>query len=309
MAIISIDGFYDLHIHTGPESFRRIGDAVEVGRICANAGMAGMITKGHFESTVPRAHHANKELNDPSFTVYSAIALNRGVGGINPAAVELAMDMGAKLVWLPTLDATNHARAFGSAGTYGFKAMSLDFKRPSTFDKTFSVLDTNGKLTSETKEVIEIVNAYDAILATGHIAKEEIFAVVEYALLQGLKRILITHPEYTVPDLDLETMVGLARQGVYMEFCAANVFPIIAKMTLQQMKEIIEAVGPEQAIISSDAGQPFHPTPPEMLRSYVQGLHEKGLAEQAIRRMCIDNPRFLLNLPLSNNPPALRHAN
>ncbi len=309
MAIISIKGFYDLHIHTGPESFRRLGDTTETARMCASAGMAGMIAKGHFESTVSRAHHANRELNDPSFTVYAAIALNRGVGGINPAAVELAMDTGAKLVWLPTLDATNHARAFGGAGTYGFKAMSLDFKRPSTFDKTYSVLDANGKLTAETKEVIDIVNAYEAILATGHLSKQEILAVADYALPRKMKRMLITHPEYTVPDLDLDTMIDLARRGVIMEFCAANVFPIIAKMTLQQMKDIIEAVGPEHAIISSDAGQPFHPAPPEMLRSYVQGLHEKGLSEQAIRTMCIDNPRFLLNLPLSNNPPANGKAN
>src|SRR5258708_7375530 len=128
MSIISIEGFYDLHIHTGPAPFRRIGDALDVARMCAGAGMAGMVTKGHFESTIARAHHANRELNNPNFRVYAAIALNRGVGGINPGAVEVAMDMGAKVVWLPTLDAANHARAFGGAGTYGFKAMTLDFK-------------------------------------------------------------------------------------------------------------------------------------------------------------------------------------
>lgn len=306
---ISIEGFYDLHVHTGPVNFERLGDALDLGRMCAAAGMAGMVTKGHFEATIARAHHANKEINSPTFKVYSAIALNRGVGGINPAAVELAMDMGTKVVWLPTLDSTNHARAFGGAGTYGFKAMSLNFKRPSTFNKTYSVLDSNGKLTAETKEVVDIVNAYDAILATGHISKQEIYAVAEYALGKKLKRLLVTHPEYIVPDLDLDTMIDLTKQGVYLEFCAANVFPIIGKMTLQQMKDIMEAVGPEHAIISSDAGQPFHPNPPEMLRTYVQGLNQKGLSEAAIRRMCIDNPAFLLNVPLSNNPPVSARPN
>jgi hypothetical protein len=309
MEPISIEGFYDLHVHTGPVSFRRIGDALDVGRMCAAAGMAGMVTKGHFESTVARAHHANKELNSSSFKVYAAIALNRGVGGINPAAVELAMDMGAKIVWLPTLDAANHARAFGGAGTYGFKAMTLDFKRPSTFNKTYTVLDGNGKLSAETREVIDIVNAYDAVLATGHISKEEIYAVADYALSQKLKRMLITHPEFTVPDLDLETMIDLTRQGIYLEFCAANVFPIIDRRTLQQMKDIMEAVGPKHAIISTDAGQPFHPNPPEMLRSYVQGLQQKGLSEIAIRTMCVDNPAYLLNVAPSNHPPATGQAN
>jgi len=299
---ISLEGFYDLHVHTAPVNFRRLGDAIDLGRMCAEAGMAGMVTKGHFEATIARAHHANRELNGryPNFKVYSAIALNRGVGGINPAAVELAMVMGAKVVWLPTLDATNHARAFGGAGTYGFRAMTLDFKRPSTFNKTYTVFDANKKLTAETKEVVDIVNAYDAILATGHLSKEEIYAVAEYALGQKLKRMLITHPEFTVPDLDLDTMIDLTKRGIYLEFCAANVFPIINKMTLVQMKDIMEAVGPAHAIISTDAGQPFHPSPPEMLRSYVEGLNQKGLSELAIRTMCIDNPAYLLNVPRSN---------
>src|SRR5262245_48013305 len=122
--------------------------------------MAGFVPKGHFESTVARAHHANKELGAyPKFTTFGAIALNRGVGGVNPSAVEIALESGAKVVWLPTLDATNHARAFGSGGTYGFQAMSLKFRRPSRHSQTYSVIDSEGSLTTEAKEVIEIVAA------------------------------------------------------------------------------------------------------------------------------------------------------
>jgi hypothetical protein len=301
MGIISLEGIYDLHVHTGPEPFARSGDALDIARWCAAEGMAGFVPKGHFESTVARAHHANKELGAyPNFKAFGAIALNRGVGGVNPAAVEIALESGAKVVWLPTLDATNHARAFGSGGTYGFQAMSLKFRRPSRHAQTYSVLDSNGALTAEAKEVIEIVAAYEAILATGHISPAEIEAVVSYANEIKLARVVVTHPEFTVPDLDVPTMISLAKRGVFMEFCAANCFPLIARFTVDEMIEMIEAVGPECCIISSDAGQPFHPRPPETLRSFLQLIHERGVSERTIRKMCAENPAFLVNAPGSS---------
>lgn len=301
MGIISLEGIYDLHVHTGPEPFQRSGDALDIARWCAAEGMAGFIPKGHFESTVARAHHANKELGAyPHFKAFGAIALNRGVGGVNPSAVEIALESGAKLVWLPTLDATNHARAFGSGGTYGFQAMSLKFRRPSRHTATYSVVDANGTLTPEAKEVIEIVAAYEAILATGHISPQEIEAVANYANEIGLARVVVTHPEFTVPNLDVPAMVSLAKRGVFMEFCAANCFPLIARFSVDEMIEMIEAVGPESCIISSDAGQPFHPRPPETLRSFLQLIHERGVSEETIRIMCAKNPAYLVNAPGSS---------
>jgi len=121
MGIITVEGFYDLHIHSAPAPFRRIGDSVDLAQSCAAAGMAGIVVKSHFESTVSKAYHARREV--PNFQVFAGVALNRGVGGINPGAVELALHQGAKIVWLPTFDAENHARTFGGTGTYGFHSI------------------------------------------------------------------------------------------------------------------------------------------------------------------------------------------
>ena len=43
-----------------------------------------------------KVYHARKEI--PDLGVYAGIALNRGVGGINPAAVEQALRQDAKMV-------------------------------------------------------------------------------------------------------------------------------------------------------------------------------------------------------------------
>src|SRR5262245_51909642 len=117
---VSVEGFFDMHIHSSPAPFQRIGDSVDIARWCAAGGLAGIVIKSHFESTMSKAHHARREVvkEFPDFKVFAGIALSRGVGGLNPGAVEIALDQGARVVWLPTFDSANHARVFGAAGTY-----------------------------------------------------------------------------------------------------------------------------------------------------------------------------------------------
>jgi hypothetical protein len=304
--MLTLNGFYDLHIHSAPAPFVRIGDSADIARWCAEAGMAGIVIKSHFESTVSKAYHARLAVRDafPEFQVFSGIALNRGVGGVNPGAVELALQQGAKIVWLPTLDAANHAAAFGAAGTYGFKAMTLTSRRSSP-DPLYRVIGDGGKLTPEAKEVVQLVVDYDAILATGHISKQEILATVEFALGVGARRIVITHPELAAPKLDLPTMVELAKAGAYMEFCAVNLLPVFYSISIQGLLEAIAAVTPARTILSSDGGQPFNPRPHEAIRIVIQSLHEKGFPAEAVRTICIENQKRLLGL--SGAEPTAAH--
>lgn len=296
MAIINVQGFFDLHVHSAPAPFVRIGDSVDIAEWCAAAGMAGIVIKSHFESTISKAHHARREVTKtyPDFKVFAGIALNRGVGGINPGAVEWALDQGAKIVWLPTFDAANHARAFGGVGTYGFKSMTVP-SRKTVLHEQFTVLKGN-RLSDKAKEVIDLIAAYDAVLATGHVSKEEIFAAVDYAKSKKVKRLLITHPEYTVPNLDPDAMVALAKEGAYMEFCAVSCGPMTPCSSIEKVKDYIDAVGVKHAILASDTGQPFSPKPPEALRVFAQCLHERGIKEDAIKQMAIANPKRLLGL-------------
>ena len=45
--MLTLKGFYDLHIHSAPAPFVRIGDSAEIARWCAEAGMAGIVIKSH----------------------------------------------------------------------------------------------------------------------------------------------------------------------------------------------------------------------------------------------------------------------
>jgi hypothetical protein len=294
--VMDVSGFYDLHVHSAPAPFKRIGDSAQIALWAAESGLAGIVLKSHFESTVSKAHHARTVVQDafPDFQVYSSISLNRGVGGVNPGAVEIALQQGAKTVWLPTLDSAHHVDAFGAAGTYGTANMTLGESRKPF--RGFTVLDQNGALSGETREVLDMVASHGAILGTGHVSPREIVKVVDYATSAGVKNIVITHPELKTPNLDIPAMKDLASAGCVMEFCAIYLLPVFPYLKLDWLIEAIEAVGPARAIISSDGGQPFHPKPAECLRIAACALEERGIPHAVIAALFIDNPRMLLGL-------------
>jgi hypothetical protein len=69
----------------------------------------------------------------------------------------------------------------------------------------------------------------------------------------------------------------------------------------EQLKEMIDAVTPERAIIATDSGQPFSPKTPELFRIFAQMLFERGVSEKAIAQMAIRNPASLFGIKPVND--------
>src|SRR5579859_6238972 len=117
--MISLQGAYDLHVHSAPCLYPRLADDLTVTEAAQAAGLRGLVLKSHHEPTVGRAYILNqvfrRESPDP-LTVYGSITLNAAVGGVNPVAVEAALRTGARMVWMPTVDSQAHAAAFGHTG-------------------------------------------------------------------------------------------------------------------------------------------------------------------------------------------------
>src|SRR5262245_65565479 len=80
----------------------------------AARGFAGLVMKNHFEGTASRARLAAQVAG--GLKVYGGLVLNRYVGGVNPHAVDAALRLGARVIWMPTLDAACHRRAFRLRG-------------------------------------------------------------------------------------------------------------------------------------------------------------------------------------------------
>ena len=77
----------------------------------AELGLAGFVLKSHYAPTAERAAVVRAAV--PGVWALGAIALNNGVGGLNAQAVEIAARGGARIVWLPTVDAENEASEEG----------------------------------------------------------------------------------------------------------------------------------------------------------------------------------------------------
>src|SRR6266478_10035360 len=108
-----LEGAVDLHVHSSPDVDPRRFDDIELAREAVRAGMSALLIKSHQNSTVERASLVSKIV--PEIRVYGGLVLNDTVGGLNPAAVRLALRMGAKEIWMPTRSARNHRKAYGES--------------------------------------------------------------------------------------------------------------------------------------------------------------------------------------------------
>src|SRR5260370_8998016 len=79
-------GAIDIHVHSDPDAFNRSLDDFEVARIAARKGMRGIVLKNHVAPTADRAALVSRAV--PGLDILGGIALNRAVGGANPAAVD-----------------------------------------------------------------------------------------------------------------------------------------------------------------------------------------------------------------------------
>jgi predicted metal-dependent TIM-barrel fold hydrolase len=154
-------------------------------------------------------------------------------------------------------------------------------------------------------DVLDLTAQYQAILSTCHLSVPEIQKLVAVARERGVEKIMITHPFFKVPALELEDLKALVAQGAYAEFGYCTVSPMWNHAPLTRVVEAINEIGPERCILMSDAGQRHNPMPAECLRVFAQSVYESGISEEGVERMIKTNPLDLLELP---PPPPLPAA-
>ena len=283
-----LHGAIDLHIHTSPSVFPRYEDDLAVAEQAANWGIAGFVLKAHEGSSAERAYLINTFR--PGCGAIGSIVLNHFVGGLNPSAVEVALAQGARVVWFPSIHAANHLRHYGGP-TYSAMSSAL----PPRPVNGITLFDEAGTLRSEVVEIIDLVRDADAVLATGHIGAEEVFAVVKMAQERHLERVVVTHPDLDVTGLDLETQVELARLGAYLELTALNHLPEWGGLPYETVVGHIDRIGSARFVLSSDLGQKTSGEPWERFALELMKLQEAGVHQRDLVKMLHSNPRDLLS--------------
>lgn len=280
-----LEGIIDLHIHAGPDVRERKMNDIELMEAAVARNVRGMVIKSHNVPTPDRATLINKirseKYPDSNFQMFGGIALNRSVGGINPWAVESALKLGAKLVWLPTNTSENHYQKQGPG-----KAPAVPVVR-------------NGKVVDELIDVFHLIRDYDAVLETGHISPEECFIVAEAARNAGVRKIVVTHPEFWVVGMSIEDQERIVREfDVLLEHVYAQ--PIGQgkyKKNLEVNAETMRRIGCEHFIVGTDSGQPVNPYWYESIGEYIDYLYDTAhFTKDEIDCMTKHNPARMLGI-------------
>jgi hypothetical protein len=285
-------GAYDTHMHISPDVVERKIDDITLARKFADLGMDGFVLKSHYGSTAERAAVVRAAV--PGVNVLGAIALNRAVGGINPLAVEIAAREGARTVWLPTVDSVNesHEReAAPGAKVPVWVKLQLDLREQGIEIPPVPVVHEDGTVLPEVREVLGMIARHKMVLATGHLSRDEIFAVVDAALEEGVRDIVVTHPEFPSQDLNVDDQKALADRGALLERCFTT--PHTGKVTWERWIENIRATGPENSVLSTDLGQVFNPPVEDGMALMVDRLLDAGFKDEEVYVMAVVNTRIV----------------
>jgi hypothetical protein len=284
-------GAIDLHIHAAPDVVPRLLNDFELAAAARSTGLAAIVLKSHHMLTADRAQIAQRAF--PEVKVFGGLALNfPACGGLNPDAVKVAIRMGAKIIWLPTLSAANHIEKTRTRVTGNLGVMSQGFK-----PQPVCVVGDNRVVVPELVEILRLIAEADIILATGHLSVPEIKAVVDAAVTVGVRKILVNHPELWLIGMSVEDQRELAATGAMMEVCIRSATaPGHAELSPRVLAERIAAVGAEHVVMATDYGQIDSPPAPEGMRWYIEQMLECGIPAHDMERMTKINPSRLLGL-------------
>ena len=273
-------GAIDMHCHHGPDPHRaRSVDAAEAVAEAEALGMAAVVLKSHAYPTGPIAILMQKTV--PRLRVFGGICCDFEVGGLNPAAVEVALRTGARVVWMPTFSSVVDRRKLRLPGP------------------GIPVVGERARLVPAAEEILRLVREHDAVIATGHIDLAEQFAIVEAATALGVRTVM-THALETLvgPDHRLPDVIALADRGAMIEFTYLTCIPGGMAATEEPLTfaHAMMAVGPERAIMSTDFGQEKSPHPADGMRLFIDEMLRAGVPAEAIDQMARRNPARLLGL-------------
>ncbi len=284
-------GGFDPYVHVAPDfAPRRITD-LELAERCLELGLAGFGVMSHYTATAERAAVINAAVGAP--LAVGSIVLNHAVGGLNATAVEVAARQGARFVWLPTVSALGEfakvERADGNVPVW--VRFEVELRTAGAAPRPVPVLDDSGDPLPDLLAVLRVVAAHDLVLATGHLSREEVFAVVDAAVAAGVRTIVVTNPEFPSHKLRPADQVALAERGAL--FQRALTTPYTGKCTWEEIFTATRAVGATHTVWGSDLGQVFNPPVEDGLALMADRFLEAGFTEEEVRVMAVENTRRL----------------
>ena len=173
-----VRGAYDLHLHVSPDVFPRKTTDLEVAGRFTELGLGGFVLKSHYTPTAERAAVVRQATGADAL---GSVTLNWGVGGLNPIAVEICARVGGRFVWMPTFDSWNESVSAANASPGrppAWLAFKQELEARGMAGPPIKVIDEEGGLTAAAAGILEVIARHDLVLCTGHLSRDEVFALV-----------------------------------------------------------------------------------------------------------------------------------
>lgn len=290
-----LEGAVELHAHAYPEfSLRMRGRVHEIewAELARAAGMRAIVMKSQVFPTVERANLVRRVVS--GIEVFGGITLNHPMGGLNPLAVEIAGELGGKVVWMPTWGSKNDL----SKSQFYLTRMKAYIRTLEQIvpgpEAGIEIVD-GGKLKPVVKEIVQIARDHKMFISSGHLSVRESLVLVEECTKQGVP-FTLAHPFSRSVGASIEEQKEVAKRGGYIEHCFITTMPMHQRLELSRIVEAIQEIGPSQTVLTTDAIQTWNPPPPELMRMYIASLLQLNIEEEAIRRMIQENPVKILGL-------------
>lgn len=248
-----IDGMVDFHVHSAPSLAPRHTcdpDTLEEAR---TAGIATFVLKAHEGSSAERAELLGAE-------AVGGVVLNSPVGGANPDAVAVAAQLGARVVWLPTISSPTHVAACEQPELAAHRGISF---------RTVPVV-TDGAVRPEWLEVFDEAARHQMVLASGHLSMDEAVTALDAARRRGVERLIVNHPGLDFlgwRDEHAELFRGL---GACLEI--GVLADLLAGPNGPTTEDLVAGYPHELLVFGSDLGHRDYPPLAEGIRSWVERL-------------------------------------
>jgi hypothetical protein len=277
----------DTHVHAAPDVVPRLFDDHTLAAAARDAGYRGLVIKSHVEGTASRARLA-REKAWPEGDVFGGLVLNRhSCGGLNPLAVATALELGGRVIWLPTLSSVVQRREASGPARHTL---------PNAAEVTEDVELSGEQLREESElgRVFREIARAGATLGTGHVDPGMLVDVVRFAIACGVPRVLVTHPEAPFLRIAIRDQLALAElPAVWFERCYLSA---LTGVPLASIAEEIRAVGPSRTVLATDLGQAHNVSPFDGMLDYVRGLSQLGISDDDLELMTVHNPAAALGL-------------
>ena len=139
---------------------------------------------------------------------------------------------------------------------------------------------------------MEIIKKHDMILATGHLSRQEIYAIVKKSKDMGLKKVVVTHAEFPSQNLSGDEQKELADLGAVIEHCFTT--PYTGKTTWELTFANIRKTGVGRTMLTTDLGQTINPPVAEGFAMFAQRFLDAQFSVADVKTMAVTIPTRLM---------------